>query len=116
MTSERLLAACCLLPFVTACGIGERAITVENCGEPIEISDCKWKGQLFTCLVENKSDDIYRGTPVWKYDLQGNSLGYAPYKYAVGLKPGKKVREKLPVTKYNQDTTAKVIFCNRQPQ
>lgn len=102
--------------FLSGCGVGERSIVVENCGEPIEVSDCKWKGQLFSCLVKNTSDETYKGTPVWRYDEQEQDLGYAPYKYGVGLKPGEQVREKLPVTKYNKDTTVKIIFCSKQPQ
>ena len=101
--------------FITGCSVGEREILVENCGEPIEISDCKWKGQLFTCSVTNKSTDAYKGTPIWKYDAEGNLLEKAPYRYATGLVPENSSRIKLPVTKYNKDKTVKVIFCRNQP-
>lgn len=103
------------LALLSACGVGERQIVVENCGEPIEISDCRWKGQLFTCVVTNRSSETYKGVPVWKYDEQGALLDKAPYRYAAGLLPGDSSREKLPVTKYNKDRTTKIIFCRRQP-
>jgi hypothetical protein len=104
------------LTMTSGCGVGERDITVENCGEPVEISDCKWKGQLFSCLIMNNSAEIYRGISIWKYDADNQPLENAPFRYAVGLKPGDQSREKLPVTKYGKDTTVKVIFCNRRPE
>jgi hypothetical protein len=103
------------LALLSGCSFGEREIMVENCGEPIEISDCQWKGQLFTCMVTNRSADTFRGVPVWKYDEQGKLLDKAPYRYAAGLLPGDSSREKLPVTKYNKDQTVKIIFCRKQP-
>lgn len=103
------------LASLSACGVGERQIMVENCGEPIEISDCRWKGQLYTCLVTNNSSDTYKGVPIWKYDAQGKLLDKAPYRYAAGLLPGDSSREKLPVTKFNKDRTVKIIFCRKQP-
>jgi hypothetical protein len=103
------------LILATACSVGEREIIVENCGEPLEIGDCKWKGQLFSCLITNNSAEIYRGISIWKYDAENQPLENAPFRYAVGLKAGQQVREKLPVTKYGKDPTAKVVFCNRRP-
>jgi len=103
------------LVLLSACGVGEREIVVEHCDEPIEISDCKWKGQLFTCVVTNRSAETYKGVPVWKYDEQGTLLDKAPYRYAAGLLPGDSSRIKLPATKYNKDRTTKIIFCRRQP-
>ena len=104
-----------ILTLLSACSVGEREITVENCGEPIEITDCRWKGQLFTCVVSNRSSDTFKGVPVWKYDEQGSLLDKAPYRYAAGLLPGDSSRIKLPVTKYNKDRTVKIIFCRNQP-
>ena len=104
-----------ILALLSACSVGEREIIIENCGEPIEITDCKWKGQLFTCVVTNRSTDTYKGVPIWKYDGQGALLDKAPYRYATGLLPGDSSREKLPVTKYNKDQTVKIIFCRKQP-
>lgn len=100
---------------ISGCGVGEREITVENCGEPIQISDCKWKGQLFSCVIENRSQGTYSGTPVWKYDAKGKLLDKDPYTYASGLKPGASTRQKLPVQKYNNDTTVKIVFCRKAP-
>ncbi len=110
-----LLASLSALALIAGCSFGEREITVENCGEPIEISDCRWKGQLFTCMVTNKSAETYRGVPIWKYDEQGNLLEKAPYVYAAGILPGDNSRIKLPITKYNKDLTVKVVFCRKQP-
>jgi hypothetical protein len=104
-----------MLVLLSACSVGEREIIVENCGEPIEITDCQWKGQLFTCVVTNQSADTYKGVPIWKYDEQGTLLDKAPYRYATGLLPGDSSREKLPVTKYNKDRTVKIVFCRQQP-
>ena len=103
------------LALISACAVGEREIIVENCGEPIEVSDCRWKGQLFTCLVTNSSSDTFKGVPIWRYDEQGALLEKAPYRYAAGLLPGDSTRERLPVTKYNKDRTVKIIFCRKQP-
>lgn len=115
MKNQLLVSAYIGIILTTGCSFGEREIAIENCGEPLDISDCQWKGQLFTCMVTNRSTDTYRGTPVWKYDEQGNLIDKAPYIYAAGLRPGKSSREKLPVTKYNKDMTVKVIFCRKQP-
>lgn len=104
-----------ILAFMSGCSVGEREIIVENCGEPITITDCKWKGQLYTCVVTNNSSDTYKGTPIWKYDEEGNLLEKAPYRYATGLLAGNSSREKLPITKYNKDKTVKVVFCRNQP-
>ncbi|NNJ90446.1 MAG: hypothetical protein HKP55_02115 [Gammaproteobacteria bacterium] len=104
-----------ILALLSACGVGQREIIVETCGEPIDITDCQWKGQLFTCVVTNRSADTYKGVPIWKYDEQGALLDKAPYRYATGLLPGDSSREKLPVTKYNKDRTVKIIFCRQQP-
>lgn len=111
---------CLLLLFVIAialngCSVGERQISVENCGEPIAISDCKWKGQLYTCLIKNTSNEIYPGVNIWKFDQNDQPLEQAPYTYGTGLKPGELRREKLPVTKYGKDPTVKVIFCRNRP-
>ncbi len=100
---------------LTGCGVGERDIVVENCEDSIVISDCKWKGQLYTCLFKNKADTAFTGASIWKYDENGMALDIAPYRYAVGLKPGESVREKLPVTKYGKDPTAKIIYCSSNP-
>jgi len=115
MMIARLCFAAIILALLSACSVGEREIIVKNCGEPIEITDCQWKGQLFTCVVTNRSTDTYKGVPIWKYDEQGTLLDKAPYRYASGLLPGESSREKLPVTKYNKDRTVKIIFCRRQP-
>ena len=101
---------------MTGCGVGEREITVENCGEPIEISDCKWKGQLFTCLIKNPTDTTYAGVPLWQYDKDGNLFEKAPYRYAAGLKPGQEIRQKLPVAKYGDTSTTKIVFCRTDPR
>lgn len=116
MNSKRLFFPALTLLMFAGCGVGEREIIVENCAEPIEISDCKWKGQLFSCLIKNQGDTIYAGTSIWKYDADGAPLEHTPYQYATGLKPGATTRQKLPVTKYNKDTTAKIIFCKSDPQ
>ena len=97
------------------CGYGERDVSVETCDENLIISDCKWRGQLFSCMVENRSDSNYPGVPIWKYDSKGQMIEKAPYIYAAAIPPGQKRREKLPVTKYNKDVTVKVIFCRNQP-
>jgi len=109
------LIALVIVSTLNSCGVGERQISVENCGEPIAVSECKWKGQLFTCLIKNTSDEIYPGINIWKFDQNGQPLEQAPYTYATGLKPGQQRREKLPVTKYGKDPTVKVIFCRKNP-
>lgn len=105
----------CFLVLLASCGYGERVIQVENCGEPIQVSNCRWKGQLFNCDIENTGNTAYKGTSVWRFDHDGAALEAAPYRYAIGLQPGKQVTVQLPVTKYNQDTTARVIFCSTRP-
>jgi len=111
----------CLSPILfslllVGCGVGEREISVESCEQSIVTSDCKWKGQLFSCILENNGDTTFVGTPIWKYDQEGNLLEKSPYTYAAGLKVKDKVRVKLPVTKYNKDVTVKIIFCRNDPK
>ena len=115
MKSIYRLLALSVLFFVGGCGYGERDIIVENCGEPIEITDCHWRGQLFHCDIKNMTDTVYPGIPVWLYDLQGEAIEFEPYRYAVGLKPGDVVRQKLPITKYNEPVAGKVVFCSSDP-
>ena len=107
-----------LLAFLAfaGCGVGERDIVVENCEDTIAITDCKWKGQLYTCLFKNNASTVFAGAPVWKYDENVIAQDVAPYRYAAGLKPGKSIREKLPVTKYGKDLTAKIIYCSADPR
>ena len=97
------------------CSYGERPVSVESCDESLVISECKWKGQLFSCMVENRSGSNYPGVPLWKYDSQGRMIEKSPYIYGAAIPPGKKRRETLPVTKYNKDVTVKVVFCRNQP-
>lgn len=101
---------------LSGCSVGEREIIVENCGEPIEINDCKWKGQLFSCNITNNSDALYKGSPIWLYDAEDKLLISEPYLYATGLKPGAMVRQKLPLTKYGDTSAVKVVFCRKDPQ
>ncbi len=115
MKNSRLLFLSVIAITLNSCGVGERQISVENCGEPIVISDCKWKGQLYTCVIKNTSNEIYPGVNIWKFDQNDQPLEQAPYTYGTGLKPGDHRREKLPVTKYGKDPTAKVIFCRKKP-
>lgn len=116
MHNTKILLSFFALLAIAGCGVGEREITIQNCGEPIEITDCKWKGQLFTCLIENKTDATFAGVPIWRYDENGVLLEKAPYRYAAGLKSGGKTRQKLPVTKYGKDNTAKIVFCRVDPE
>lgn len=111
-----LFFAIFIVLFVIGCGVGERDISVENCGEPIDITECKWKGQLFTCVIKNTGDATFMGVPVWRYDKDHQQLEKSPYRYAAGLKPGERTRQKLPVTKYGKDSTAKIIFCRTDPE
>ena len=105
-----------LMLFLAGCGVGERDMVIESCEQSIVTSDCKWKGQLFSCILENNGDTTFVGTPIWKYDQEGNLLEKSPYTYAAGLKVKDKVRVKLPVTKYNKDVTVKIIFCRNDPK
>lgn len=100
---------------LNACGYGERQISVENCGEPIVVDGCSWRGQLFHCDITNNASEPYRGTPIWRYDADGNLLETTPYRYGAGIPAGETRRQKLPVTKYNQDTTTRIVFCRNQP-
>lgn len=103
------------LSLLTGCNVGERPISVENCGEPITVSDCRWQGQLYSCVLQNNAGRVFQGSLLWRYDADNTLQEYAPYRYGTGLEPGEKRREKLPVSKFNNDTTARIVFCNTRP-
>ncbi len=112
---KKILPVFAVSLFVHGCGYGEREVSVESCDDNLVISDCKWKGQLFSCMVENRMNKNYPGVPIWKYDDQEQMIEKAPYIYAAAIPPSGKRRETLPVTKYNKDVTVKVVFCRKQP-